>query len=100
MPKAVCAKCNVSLRPETNGVAVAEMFQDDREIYKIWDCDLWKCPGCGVEIILGFADRPLTEHFSDNFDAALAYFREKLKKGEAYVWNERYRLPGERMPEL
>jgi hypothetical protein len=76
------------------------MYKDDREIYKIWDADLWKCPGCGVKIILGFADNPLAEHFSDKFDVALAYLREKLKRGQAYVWNERFHPPGEKPPGL
>lgn len=100
MRRAVCTKCKVSFKPETNGVAVAETFQGDQKIYKIWNADLLKCPGCGVKIILGFPDRPLAEHFAANFDEVLAYFREKLKKGEAYVWNEKIRLPGERMPEF
>ena len=59
----ICVNCEVAYKPEENGVLVIELFQSDREIYKIWYADLQKCPGCGNEIIAGFADQPLAEHY-------------------------------------
>ena len=63
MPKLTCVKCNIDLRPETNGVKVVELMNKDTEIYKIWHADLWKCPTCQVEIVGGFAQQPLFESF-------------------------------------
>ena len=100
MPRAVCTKCNVALKPETNGVAVAETFQGDTKIYKIWHADLWACPGCGMKVILGFADKPEAEHSSENLPEALLYLRKKFAKGEAYFWYERVHALGEKPTEV
>ena len=66
MPKSVCVKCEVELRPEKTGIVVAEMFQNNEKIYKLWEADLWKCPLCGVEVVLGFASQPFQQHFEGN----------------------------------
>jgi predicted RNA-binding Zn-ribbon protein involved in translation (DUF1610 family) len=68
MPKNVCVNCEIELKPETNGVVVAEMMKEDTEIYKLWMADLYKCPQCGVEIVLGFSSNPLMEHFEGDID--------------------------------
>ena len=71
MPKSVCAKCEVELKPEENGVIVAEMMRNNTEIYKLWEADLWKCPECGVEVVLGFALQAFMEHFEGDINAKL-----------------------------
>lgn len=88
MPEAVCPKCSIALRPETNGVSVAEMFQEDTKVYRIRQADLWKCPGCGMEVILGFSDHGI-EHYEDGFEEALQRHDLKCAEGKGYVWNER-----------
>lgn len=75
MPKSVCAKCEVELRPETNGVIVAEMMNNNTKIYKLWGADLWKCPGCGIEVVLGFAQQAFMEHFEGDINAKLEEFK-------------------------
>ena len=35
--------------------------------YKIWYADLWKCPNCKNEIIVGFGCAPVAEHFQKDF---------------------------------
>ena len=57
----VCVKCYRELRPEQNGVGVVDLA-GNRQV-QIWEADLWKCPGCGVEIIVGFGQGPVSEHF-------------------------------------
>ena len=64
--KRVCVKCEREFKPETNGVIVAEMFQKNTKIYKLWRADLYKCPVCGVEIVVGFGQYPIAEHFTDD----------------------------------
>jgi predicted RNA-binding Zn-ribbon protein involved in translation (DUF1610 family) len=90
MPEAVCVKCEVALRPETNGVSVAEMMKGDTEIYRIRDADLWKCPGCGLLVILGFASHGY-EHWEVGFHPARICHAMKRNEGKAYTWNERLR---------
>jgi len=48
---------------------------EDGEPYKLWDADLFECEECGVEIIAGFAQRPLAEHYQPTYAAQ----RERLK---------------------
>jgi predicted RNA-binding Zn-ribbon protein involved in translation (DUF1610 family) len=71
MPKLVCVKCEVELKPETNGVRVAEMFNHNTQVYKVWSADKWKCPICGVEVVAGFGNYPLMEHFEGDIDIFL-----------------------------
>jgi len=88
MPKSVCAKCEVELKPEHNGVIVAEMMHNNTEIYKLWFADLWKCPECGIEVVLGFGVQPYMEHFDGDLNAKL----EELKlSGRRIIYdNERF----------
>jgi hypothetical protein len=34
---------------------VVETENDDREASRIVEADKWKCPGCGIKIVAGFA---------------------------------------------
>jgi hypothetical protein len=59
------------MRVKKNSVTVEELM-DDGAPYKLWDADLWICEECGVEIITGFAARPLTEHWQPDYPAIRA----------------------------
>lgn len=61
----VCVKCRTEFRPETNGTLVIEMAVS--EPYRVWEADLWKCNGCGTEIVVGFGVQPLQEHHAPGF---------------------------------
>lgn len=77
MPRPVCVKCEMEFRRERNGIYVVEMFQGNTQIYKIWQADKWKCPRCGTEIIVGFADKPTKQHFEGDIDKFLSGLKEK-----------------------
>ena len=68
MPKMVCVNCQTELQIEKTGVFVIEMFLDPPVPYKIWNADLWQCPGCHTEIVSGFASHQLVEHYEDDFE--------------------------------
>jgi hypothetical protein len=53
------------MRPEKNGMVVQQNAVYGP--YRIWHCDKWKCPKCGVEILVGFGDQPVADHNSDSF---------------------------------
>lgn len=80
MPKSVCVKCEVELRPEKNGVIVAELMQHNTKIYKLWSADLWKCPKCGIEVVLGFGRQAFIEHFEGEIDAKLQELKDAGRK--------------------
>lgn len=50
---------------------------DDWQPYKLWVGDLWRCRGCGAEIIVGVPHQPLSEHYKPDFAEALARFQPK-----------------------
>ena len=77
--KPVCRQCQTTYRPHKNGAPTIEMAFDPPQPYKIWGSDIWKCPGCGHEIVAGFADRALAEHYEDDF-------AEVLKRVESDKW--------------
>lgn len=82
-----CAKCEVDLKPEKNGVWLIELFQNDTEPYAIWHADLWKCPICRVEIISGYGKNP-TYHHEEKFSEWL----EVAKQNQFYYNYERKEL--------
>lgn len=67
----VCKKCQCEMKPETNGVGLLDMFSPsgvtEAQPYQVWDADLWKCPKCGVEVVLGFGVGALSNHHEESF---------------------------------
>jgi len=61
----VCVKCKREMRPETNGVGVLDMANFGP--CQVWDADKWKCPVCGIEIVVGFAQGPIARHHDKEF---------------------------------
>ena len=79
MAKLVCTKCETELRPSKNGVLVIETASFGP--YKVWNADAWKCPGCGFEIVAGFAEQPLRQdHYSADFPAWLEHEIETAER--------------------
>jgi hypothetical protein len=73
MPRLVCVKCAVELRPDKNGVPAVELA--DFGPYKIWGSDRWKCPVCEYTVLAGFSDDSV-EHWEDVFESELEFVRE------------------------
>jgi len=90
--KPICVKCQCFYRPKRNGFMFMEMMPtfaanettpEERrgtrmphlwQPYKLWRGDLWACPECGHETIVGVAYEPLSEHYKRDFaDAVAAY---------------------------
>jgi rubredoxin len=69
--KAVCANCNLVMRPAKTGVAVEVMA---REIgsYEIRYGDRFECPECRVSVVIGFAPQPVAKYFEAGYAARLA----------------------------
>jgi len=81
----VCVKCEVDMRPETNGVHLIDMASFGP--YRVWHADLWKCPNpeCGVEIIVGFCGSYIAEHYMEGFPKVMEHAK---KEGNIYYSRE------------
>ena len=71
----VCVTCQVELHPEHNGVGVLDIANFGP--VDIWDADLWKCPKCGIEIVSGFGNNPISSHYKgDEFTRLVQSYRD------------------------
>lgn len=77
MTKPVCVKCQKFFYPKMNGVVWEEgkpwsngsepHEENGWSSYKLWAADLWACPKCGHEIIVGHASRRFAEHYEPDY---------------------------------
>jgi hypothetical protein len=67
----VLCGCGRFMRVTQNSVTVEELLEDGSP-YKLWDADRWTCPACGVEIVTGFGQAPLAEHWQPTYGAQRA----------------------------
>ena len=75
MPTMICVQCGLFMKMKKNGVPFEEgMPISDSPTgwgpYKLWMADLYKCQGCGTEIIAGAGQEPLAEHYEENYERA------------------------------
>ena len=91
MPKPVCVKCQCFYRPKRNGFYWTEMMPsgvaDPQENirglrkpqawmdYKLWSGDLYECPDCEHQIVVGHGAQPIAEHWHTE------YMRQKVAHG-------------------
>ena len=85
MPKAVCRLCEVELRPETNGVYVVDLMDRNTQPYRLTAADLWKCPRCGYEVVLGFAGEAFMYHHEGDIQGKL---NELVAAGAVVIYNK------------
>lgn len=71
----VCVKCGVELKPGTNGVGLLDMA--DFGPYQVWDADKYKCPTCGYEIVVGFAQAAISAHYNQNFTKVVSTYSKR-----------------------
>lgn len=89
--KPICKPCQRFFRPEKNGfyfiegmpigdkVAPGTSQPDKWKPYKLWIGDLWKCQGCGTEIIVGVPAMHISEHYMTDFDERVQAFGAKYQ---------------------
>jgi hypothetical protein len=58
--------CGRLMQCKQNSVTVEEVMEDGSP-YKLWEADLWECPDCGVELIAGFGQSPIAEHWQRSY---------------------------------
>lgn len=77
--KPICVKCSRFYKPKKNGKWFIEGMPKSNHAppgvgfpelwtpYKLWTGDLWECPECGNEIIVGVPQVPISEHYEPEF---------------------------------
>jgi len=65
MPLPVCVKCRREMRCEKNSFAVVDSAG-------VWDGDEYACPGCGVEVVVGFGAHPYVQPHETGFNREIA----------------------------
>lgn len=77
-PLYVCI-CGKHMKCKTNEVYGLEMATFGPAA--LWYGDLWECPECGHQLVTGFGQQPIREHYEEDFEQLLALARES---GECY----------------
>jgi len=75
MKPVVCVPCKLFFKIKKNGVAIEEgMPNGDGSWgpYKLWQGDLWECQGCGAQIVRGFGQQQIAEHYESDYAANVA----------------------------
>jgi len=71
----VCTACQVEMYPEKNGVGVLDMA--DFGPASLWDADLWQCSKCGLQIVSGFGNNPISRHHEgERFEKFIKNYRD------------------------
>jgi hypothetical protein len=84
--KLVCVHCQTEMKPSHIGTLVVETSSFGP--YKVWAADTLKCPGCGIEVVYGFSDKPVRQdHWTDDFHDWLE--KEKARAGNVVYDNEK-----------
>lgn len=87
--KPVCVPCRRFYRPARNGTMLLENVPNGTwtgdgptppgpsasqwwKPYKLWQGDLWRCPDCAHEILVGTGFRPIAERHDSFFEETIA----------------------------
>lgn len=76
----VCVSCEVEMRPKQNGVVLVEAAVFG--FLALYSADVWHCPVCEHEAIIGVADTPLYGHWEGNI---VEEIRRREKRGERII---------------
>lgn len=86
-----CVPCQTYLRPRKNDIYVLETMSDGVTPYKVWNADLWECPDCAHQVILGYGLHEIAVKHEPGFPDWLVMVTHTIKgclKG----------LPGDAVP--
>lgn len=76
----VCVACEVEMKPKQNGVVLVEAATFG--FLSLHMADVWHCPACGHEAIIGVADDALFGHWEGGI---VEEIRRREKRGERVV---------------
>lgn len=86
----ICVKCQRKMAKVRSGVVVAELFRDDKHIYKLWLADQFDCKHCGNSVISDFADNPFARYpETEESEEILAEIGKAKIEDKYYRWPEK-----------
>src|SRR5436190_24294052 len=89
--KPICVKCQQFYHPKKTGISFIEGMPIESRApsgterpdlwkpYKLWRGDLYECEGCHHQIISGFAQTPVSEHYMPDFQEQVQKFNATLQ---------------------
>ena len=83
--KPICVACARFYKPKKSGVSFEEGRPADYNgqtrwaPYKLWMGDLWECPDCESQVIVGVGSQPLAEHFEPGYGRTVEVFNPVLR---------------------
>jgi NMD protein affecting ribosome stability and mRNA decay len=90
--RVLCTDCGRDFKCEKAGVLIKELFMGDKEVYRVWNADLLRCPGCNIMIISRFADNPAAEHWNkETMTAVLQKCNTRTLGKDLFIWREHSR---------
>jgi hypothetical protein len=57
-------------------------MMNERDPYRLWAVDIKVCPGCGVQIVEGFGQNPIAQHFEEDL---LEREQKMAERGETII---------------
>ena len=85
MTHITCVNCNVRYGRVTSGVYLVTMFNKPPQPYQIWHADLHECPQCSEQIVAGFGENRIMEHYQPGL---AEYLNELIQDPDATVIRE------------
>jgi predicted RNA-binding Zn-ribbon protein involved in translation (DUF1610 family) len=80
----ICVSCGLEYRTVLNGALVTYEWLNPPRPFEVYSADMLQCPDCGHEIISGIANKPLLQHYEQDFLDNLAN-ELKIRKRAVYV---------------
>ena len=64
----VCSEHRVEMIVPNGGIGIYILETASFGPYQLWVGDMHACPICDRRVVIGFADRPLAEHWQPDFE--------------------------------
>ena len=85
----ICTDCSREYQNIRSGVVVKELFQKNKEVYRVWTADYLACPECGDGVVARFADKPNAEHWDkEKMAEVLLRCEKKILGFDLFEWKE------------
>jgi hypothetical protein len=89
----VCVTCLLELRCVKTGETSIEGAAFGP--YKLWQSERYGCPQCGFEVLAGFAQERIAEHYEPSFNETVARLKPQVTFFGSLEERQRYAERGE-----
>jgi len=87
--RVICTDCGREFKNVKSGVLIKELFQKNKQVYRVWVADLLACPECGRKVVARFADNPMAEHWNkEKMADVLLQCKTRVLGKDLFEWKE------------